>query len=70
MCFSFQRTIEEMHVIAYVYHWDRETLWNMSSRERRMWVKLINTQKKMESDSIKSKTPKVKSARKPSRVRK
>lgn len=54
-----------MHIIAYVYHWDRETLWNMSSRERRMWVKLINTQKKMENDSIKLKTPKTKPTKKP-----
>lgn len=47
-----------MHIIAYVYHWERDTLWNMPSRERRMWVDLINTQKKMENSSMKEHTPK------------
>lgn len=48
-----------MHILAYVYHWERDTVWNLSSRERRMWVNMIMTQKKMESDSVKSKSPKI-----------
>lgn len=51
-----------MHILAYVYHWERDTIWEIPSRERRMWVKMIMTQKKMENDSIKTpkmpKTPK------------
>lgn len=42
-----------MHILAYCYHWDRNTVWELSCRERRMWVELILAQKKMEADSIK-----------------
>lgn len=42
-----------MHLLAYFYHWDRDTLWNLSCRERRMWVKMIIAQKKMEAASMK-----------------
>ena len=38
-----------MHVIAYVYHWDRATLWLLSKSERKMWVDLIKRQKKEEN---------------------
>lgn len=48
-----------MHILAYVYHWERDTVWKMPCRERRMWVEMINTQKKMENNSIKSKSPKM-----------
>ena len=47
--FTFQKTLEEMHLIAYVYHWDRDTLWEMSSGERRMWAKMILAQKRLEN---------------------
>ncbi len=56
---SFRRALEEMHIIAYVYHWERDTLWKMPSRERRMWVSMINTQKKMENSSVKANAPKI-----------
>lgn len=57
--FNFAKSLEEMHILAYIYHWERDTLWKLSSRERRMWVKMIMTQKRMENDSIKGKTSKL-----------
>lgn len=57
--FSFQRALEEMHLLAYVYHWDRNTLWKIPCRERRLWVDMIQTQKKLENNSIKSSTSKI-----------
>lgn len=48
-----------MHILAYVYHWERDTIWELSSRERRMWVNMIMTQKQLESDSIKGTTNKI-----------
>lgn len=56
--FNFAKALMEMHVIAYIYHWERDTLWKLSSRERRTWVKMIMTQKQMENESMNSKTPK------------
>lgn len=44
-----------MHILAYCYHWDRDTLWNLSRRERIMWVEMVLAQKKMESESLKKK---------------
>lgn len=48
-----------MHLLAYVYHWDRNTLWKLPCRERRLWVDMIQTQKKLENNSIKSSTSKI-----------
>ena len=41
----------EAHVIAYVYHWDRNTILKLSRGERRMWYDLIMKQKKAENRS-------------------
>ena len=41
-----------MHIIAYSYHWDRSTLWDMSRSERRMWVKMVQMQKNAENEAI------------------
>ena len=40
-----------MHILAYCYHWDRNTLWNMSRSERKMWVEMVLAQKKAEGVS-------------------
>lgn len=45
---SLALAYSEMHVIAYVYHWDRDTLMKLSRGERRMWKDLIVEQKKAE----------------------
>lgn len=49
-----------MHIIAYVYHWDRDTLFRMSFKERAMWVKMIDIQNKAEGEAIKKSAPKKK----------
>lgn len=41
-----------MHILAYCYHWDRNTLWNMSRSERKLWVKMVLAQKKAESNGV------------------
>ena len=56
--FSFAKALEEMHILAYVYHWERDTIWGLSSRERRTWVKMVMTQKNIENESVKNSTPK------------
>lgn len=39
-----------MHILAYCYHWDRDTLWNMTRSERKMWVRMVLAQKKAENN--------------------
>ena len=46
---SREQAIGEMHILAYCYHWDRDTLWNMTRSERKMWVKMVLAQKKVEN---------------------
>ena len=41
-----------MHVLAYVYKWERDTIWELSRSERKMWVKKVLEQKKAENKSI------------------
>lgn len=41
-----------MHVLAYVYHWDRNTLWNMPIRERKKWVEIVEEQKRAENEAL------------------
>lgn len=41
-----------MHALAYVYHWDRNSLWNMPIKERRKWVEIVLKQKEQERDSL------------------
>lgn len=42
----------EMHILAYCYHWDRDTLWKMPRSERKMWVEIVQKQKKAENDAL------------------
>ena len=41
-----------MHVLAYVYHWDRNSLWNLPINERHKWVDIVLKQKQAENDSL------------------
>lgn len=41
-----------MHTLAYYYHWDRNTLWNLSRSERKMWVKMVRAQIKAENNDL------------------
>lgn len=41
-----------MHILAYCYHWDRDTLWNMSRSERKLWVDMVLAQKKAETKGL------------------
>lgn len=41
-----------MHVLAYTYHWERDTLWNMTRSERKMWVKMVQMQKTAENNAL------------------
>lgn len=42
----------EMHIISYVYHWERDTVWKLPITERKKWVKLIIKQKKAEDPNV------------------
>jgi len=41
----------EMHILAYVYHWERDTLWSLPIMERKMWVKMVHEQKEAENEA-------------------
>ena len=41
-----------MHVLAYCYHWTPDILWDMPISERKMWCKMIMTQKEAERKAI------------------
>lgn len=43
----------EMHILAYFYHWSRDSVVSMPRRERRMWVNQIREQIKAENKSNK-----------------
>lgn len=45
---NVERAYDDMHVLAYVYHWDRNSLWNIPILERRKWVEIIMEQKEQE----------------------
>lgn len=49
---SLEIAVGEMHLIAYCYNWDRDTLWNMKRSERKMWSKMVLAQKKAEAGSV------------------
>lgn len=38
-----------MHLLAYYYHWDRDTLVSLKSRERKMWVSMLREQIELEN---------------------
>jgi hypothetical protein len=44
----------EMHYLAYVYHWERDTVWNIPRSERKIWVDKIIKQKEAEVKAIKN----------------
>ena len=48
----FDSAMAEMHILAYCYHWDRDTLWKMPRSERKLWVEMVQKQKKAESDAL------------------
>lgn len=48
---NVDRAYDEMHVLAYVYHWDRNSLWNLPIKERRKWVDLVIKQRQAENDA-------------------
>lgn len=43
---------EEMHILAYVYHWDRNSLWDMPILERKKWVEIVIRQKESEQEAL------------------
>jgi hypothetical protein len=43
----------EMHILAYYYHWELETILNLTRRDRREWVELVQKQKEAEAESFK-----------------
>lgn len=49
----------EMHCIAYVYHWGRDTLMSLPRSERKVWVDMIMSQKEAEKEEVESNTPSV-----------
>ena len=49
---NVEQLYEETHIIAYVYHWDKNSIWNMSTTERRKWVEMIINQKRVEQESL------------------
>ena len=48
----FEETKMEMHLLAYVYRWERDTIWKLRRSERKMWVDLIRKQKEAEKSSF------------------
>lgn len=49
----------EMHIIAYVYHWDRNTLISITRSERKRWVDMILRQQEAEREEIEKSTSSV-----------
>ena len=41
-----------MHILAYIYRWERDTIMSLRRKERRMWVEMIKEQKEAENDEI------------------
>ena len=41
-----------MHILAYVYHWDRNSLWNIPISERKKWVEIVTEQKNAENEAL------------------
>lgn len=47
-----------MHIIAYIYHWEHDTVMKLPCKERKMWVDMINLQKQAEGEAMKKATKK------------
>ena len=41
-----------MHTLAYCYHWDSHSVWELPRNERKMWVDLVLQQHKAEQQQI------------------
>ena len=52
---NVEQLYADTHIIAYVYHWDRDSIWNMSRNERQKWVEMIINQQNAERDSLENK---------------
>lgn len=51
-CGNIDNTFMEMHLLAYTYHWDINSLWNLTLSHRKKWVEMILKQKQAERDSL------------------
>lgn len=40
----FPNAVQEMHILSYFYKWDRNTVWNLNTKERKMWVDCVKDQ--------------------------
>lgn len=49
---SFEQAKNEMHILAYCYHWDSHLLWSLPRNERKMWVNMVIEQHKAEREQI------------------
>ena len=52
---DIDRAYEEMHILAYLYHWDRNSLWDIPISERRKWVSIVLEQQQREQDALERK---------------
>ena len=41
-----------MHLLAYIYRWERDTVWSLSIKERKMWIEQIKKQRKSERSKV------------------
>lgn len=44
-----ENCFDEMHILAYIYHWGRDEIRKIPRTERRRWVEKIIEQKKSEN---------------------
>ena len=59
--------MEEMHILAYVYHWSRDEVRKLRITERRKWVERIIDQKEKENKAVEKATAEAKSKAKTGR---
>lgn len=41
-----------MHILAYCYHWDAKSLWEMRRSERKVWARTVMAQKEAENNAV------------------
>lgn len=41
-----------MHILAYCYHWSRDSLWELPRNERKKWVEIVLEQKRVEAEGV------------------
>ena len=49
---DIDNTYMEMHLLAYTYHWDINSFWNLTLSQRRKWVSIVVKQKEAERESL------------------